>query len=161
VTGIRFEPANIRRSRNVAVSLMRGHARGDPGQSLRQVPPSGARRARQGRASGDAMRRDHGARVDGRGLNKRQLCVARSEGKGHVTVPKGGRLRYVPLTKRLTEALRQARHLRGVRVLCDQLGQSLTQKVVQVRREISTQFADFRRKVGGGGGSRNLFSRKR
>jgi len=46
-------------------------------------------------------------------LNKRQLCVARSEWKGHVTVPKGGRLRYVPLTKRLTEALRQARHLRG------------------------------------------------
>ena len=39
-------------------------------------------------------------------LHKRQLCVARSEWKGHVTVPKGGRLRYVPLTKRLTEALR-------------------------------------------------------
>ena len=65
-------------------------------------------------------------------LNKRQLCVARSEWKGHVTVPKGGRLRYVPLTKRLTEALRQARHLRGARVLCDQQGQPLTQKVVQV-----------------------------
>lgn len=38
-------------------------------------------------------------------LGKRQLCVARSEWKGHVTMPKGGRLRYVPLTKRLTEAL--------------------------------------------------------
>jgi integrase len=36
-------------------------------------------------------------------LNKRQLCVARSEWKGHVNSPKGGRLRYVPLTKRLTE----------------------------------------------------------
>src|SRR5207249_3171585 len=34
-------------------------------------------------------------------LHKRQLCVARSEWKGHVTVPKGGRLRYVPLTRRL------------------------------------------------------------
>ena len=55
-------------------------------------------------------------------LNKRQMCVARSEWKGHVTVPKGGRLRYVPLTKRLTEALRQARHLRGARVLCDKRG---------------------------------------
>jgi integrase len=65
-------------------------------------------------------------------LNKRQLCVARSEWKGHVTAPKGGRLRYVPLTKRLTEALRQARHLRGARVLCDAKGQPLTQKVVQV-----------------------------
>lgn len=61
-------------------------------------------------------------------LNKRQLCVARSEWKGHVTVPKGGRLRYVPLTKRLTEALRQARHLRGARVLCDQQGQPLTHR---------------------------------
>jgi len=65
-------------------------------------------------------------------LAKRQLCVARSEWKGHVTVPKGGRLRYVPLTKRLTEALRQARHLRGARVLCDKQGQPLTQKVIQV-----------------------------
>ena len=44
-------------------------------------------------------------------LNKRQLCVARSDWKGHVTVPKGGRLRYVPLTKRLTEALKEAPHL--------------------------------------------------
>jgi integrase len=65
-------------------------------------------------------------------LAKRQLCVARSEWKGHVTVPKGGRLRYVPLTKRLTEALRQARHLRGARVLSDKQGQALTQKVIQV-----------------------------
>ena len=65
-------------------------------------------------------------------LNKRQLCVARSEWKGHVTVPKGGRLRYVPLTKRLAEALQEARHLRGPRVLCETDGQPLTQKVVQV-----------------------------
>jgi site-specific recombinase XerD len=36
------------------------------------------------------------------------------------------------LTKRLTEALRQARHLRGARVLCDKQGQPLTQKVIQV-----------------------------
>ena len=55
-------------------------------------------------------------------LTKRQLCVARSEWKGHVTVPKGGRLRYVPLTKRLTEALQDARHLRGPRVLCEAEG---------------------------------------
>jgi site-specific recombinase XerD len=47
-------------------------------------------------------------------------------------MPKGGRLRYVPLTKRLAEALRQARHLRGARVLCNDQGQPLTQKVVQV-----------------------------
>src|SRR5712692_6866714 len=33
-------------------------------------------------------------------LGKRQLCVQRSEWRGHVTVPKGGWLRYVPLTAR-------------------------------------------------------------
>ena len=53
---------------------------------------------------------------------KRQLTVARSEWKGHVTMPKGGRLRYVPMTRRLTEALREARHPRGPRVLCDGTG---------------------------------------
>lgn len=63
-------------------------------------------------------------------LAKRQLCVARSEWKGHVTMPKGGRLRYVPLTRRLTAALREHRHLRSTRVLCLEDGSSLTQKVV-------------------------------
>ena len=42
---------------------------------------------------------------------KRQLTVARSEWKGHVTMPKGGRIWYVPMTRRLTETLREARHL--------------------------------------------------
>jgi integrase len=64
-------------------------------------------------------------------LGKRQLCVQRSEWKGHVTVPKGGRLRYVPLTVRLTAALRDHRHLRGARVLCADNGKSLTQRLVQ------------------------------
>lgn len=63
---------------------------------------------------------------------KRQLTVARSEWKGHVTMPKGGRIRYVPLTRRLSEALRVARHLRGQRVLCDSEGKPLTQKIMQV-----------------------------
>jgi integrase len=63
---------------------------------------------------------------------KRQLTVARSDWKGHVTMPKGGRLRYVPMTRRLTEALREAWHLRGPRVLCDGTGKPLTQKVIQV-----------------------------
>ena len=65
-------------------------------------------------------------------LTKRQMTVARSEWKGHVTTPKGGRLRHLPLTRRLGEALRTARHLRGPRVLCDGAGVPLTQKVVQV-----------------------------
>lgn len=65
-------------------------------------------------------------------LTKRQLCVARSEWKGHVTAPKGGRLRYVPLTLRLTKALKEARHLHGARVVCEADGQPLSQKVVEV-----------------------------
>jgi integrase len=65
-------------------------------------------------------------------LRKRQMCVARAEWKGHVTAPKGGRIRHVPLTERLTEALKASRHLRGARVVCDEKGQPLTQKVVQV-----------------------------
>jgi integrase len=69
-------------------------------------------------------------------LGKRQLCVQRSDWKGHVTATKGGRLRYVPLTIRLATALREHRHLRGVRVLCQRDGSPLTQKIVQdwVRR---------------------------
>jgi integrase len=65
-------------------------------------------------------------------LQKRQLCVVQSEWRGHVTIPKGGRLRYVPLTRRLTEALRGARHLRSNRVVRDRNGKSVTQKVLQV-----------------------------
>ena len=63
-------------------------------------------------------------------LGKRQLCVQRSDWKGHVTATKGGRLRYVPLTLRLAAALREHRHLRGARV-CQRDGSPLTQKIVQ------------------------------
>ena len=37
-------------------------------------------------------------------LSKRQLCVQRSDWNGEITSPKSGRLRYVPLTVRLTAA---------------------------------------------------------
>src|SRR5207245_2300519 len=69
-------------------------------------------------------------------LGKRQLCVQRSEWRGHVTVPKGGRLRYVPLTIRLAAALREHRHLRGARVLYHHAGAGLSQDIVgdHVRR---------------------------
>lgn len=69
-------------------------------------------------------------------LAKRQLCVQRAEWRGHVTVPKGGRLRYVPLTTRLATALRDHRHLRAARVLCLRDGSALTQDMVSdhVRR---------------------------
>jgi site-specific recombinase XerD len=53
-----------------------------------------------------------------------------------VTTPKGGRLRYIPLTARLAAALHAHRHLRSDRVLCQDDGSALTQKIVQdhVRR---------------------------
>jgi integrase len=38
-------------------------------------------------------------------LGKRQLCIRRSDWNDQEDVPKGGRLRRVPLTLRLAEAL--------------------------------------------------------
>ena len=64
-------------------------------------------------------------------LTTRQLCVRRSDWEGHITVPKGGRQRYVPLTIRLARALREYRHLNSPRVLCQPDGSPLTRKTVQ------------------------------
>ena len=67
-------------------------------------------------------------------LKRGQLRIRRSEWKGHITTPKGGHPREVPLTRRLTVALSQRRHLRGRRVLMEpRTGASLTQKMVQDR----------------------------
>ena len=66
-------------------------------------------------------------------LSKGQLCVERSEWKGHLTIPKGGRLRYILLTTRLTTALREHRHLRSSRVLCESDGAPLSRQQVQYR----------------------------
>jgi integrase len=59
-------------------------------------------------------------------LSARRLTVQRSEWLGHVTMPKGGRSRQLPLTQRLTAALRGGRHLRSDRVLCLEDGSSIT-----------------------------------
>ena len=59
-------------------------------------------------------------------LAARRLTVERSDWQGHVTVPKGGRSRQLPLTQRLTAALKAARHLRGDRVLCLSDGSPIT-----------------------------------
>ena len=69
-------------------------------------------------------------------FRKRQLCVRRSVWRTHVTAPKSGRLRYVPLTVRLGAALQTHRHLRGTRVLALRDGTPFTPKMVadQVRR---------------------------
>jgi integrase len=62
-------------------------------------------------------------------LGKRQLCVQRSEWRGHVTAPKSG-CGTVPLTARLADALREHRHLRSPRVVCQRDGSTLTQDMV-------------------------------
>ena len=77
-------------------------------------------------------------------VDKRQLCVARSEWCGHVSAPKGGRIRYLPLTRRLAAALKGARHLRGPRVLCDETGKPLTRKMIQVLMRRSARRANVR-----------------
>jgi integrase len=59
-------------------------------------------------------------------LAARRLTVQRSEWLGHVTVPKGGRSRRLPMTQRLTAALKATRHLRSDRVLCLPDGSSIT-----------------------------------
>jgi integrase len=64
-------------------------------------------------------------------LNKRQLCIQRSDWKGHVTSTKSGRLRYVPMTVRLATALQNHRHLRHARVICSDDGGPSRQRLVQ------------------------------
>jgi integrase len=56
----------------------------------------------------------------------RRLTVQRSDWLGHVTVPKGGRSRQLPMTQRLTAALKAGRHLRSDRVLCLTDGSPMT-----------------------------------
>ena len=59
-------------------------------------------------------------------------------GEGTSPVPKGGRLRYVSLTVRLAAALRDHRHLRAPRVVCQRDGAPLTNNMVaeSVRRAV-------------------------
>ena len=50
-------------------------------------------------------------------FKRNAILVSRSEWRGKVTVPKGGRSRRVPMTKLLALVLQKLRHLRGPRVL--------------------------------------------
>lgn len=80
-------------------------------------------------------------------LDKRLLSVYHSDWKGHVTAPKGGRYRRVPLTTRLQTALRINRHLRSERVLCQDDGKPLTQKAVQLWVRRAARIAGVRHGV--------------
>ena len=59
------------------------------------------------------------------------LTVARSVWKAHTTLPKGNRIRRVPLTATLASALRAHRHLQGPRALYRDDGEPITAKVVR------------------------------
>jgi integrase len=65
-------------------------------------------------------------------LRQGVLHIRRSEWKGQVTVPKGGRSRKVPMTERLRAILQELKHLKGARVLYADQGGHATQKVVRV-----------------------------
>jgi integrase len=64
-------------------------------------------------------------------FRKGQMTIQRSIWKGHVTIPKGGRLRYVPMTARLSDGLRSHRHLKSRFVVCTDDGEPLSQRLVQ------------------------------
>jgi integrase len=68
-------------------------------------------------------------------LRRRQLEVRRSEWRGHLTTPKSGRTRLVPLTGALGEALGRYRHLRSSSVVCEDDGQPLTKRVLERKVE--------------------------
>jgi integrase len=77
-------------------------------------------------------------------LEKGQLRIERSEWQGHITTTKGGRLRYVPMTSRLREALRAHRHLRGARVLYRSDGGVLTESALREGVARATRRANLR-----------------
>jgi integrase len=80
-------------------------------------------------------------------LAKRQLCVRQSDWDGQLGPPKSGRLRYVPLTRRLTAALADHRHLRSKRVLCQNDGAPFTRQIVQNRMRLAAKRANVRKGV--------------
>ncbi len=68
-------------------------------------------------------------------LRRRTMHVQRSSWNGHVTLPKGGRTRRLPLTERLAVALQAHRHLKGPRVLYYDDGASPTNKEIRMWME--------------------------
>jgi integrase len=60
-----------------------------------------------------------------------KITVRRSEWRGFVGSPKGGRDRSIPMTTRLAGALRAHRHLRSERVFCQADGTSVTRSAVE------------------------------
>jgi integrase len=57
-----------------------------------------------------------------------RIWVRHSDHRGQLTTPKNGKTRFVGMTQRLGAALRQHRHLRSARVLCQDNGQPLSRQ---------------------------------
>jgi integrase len=85
-------------------------------------------------------------------LGNRQLCIRRSDWNGQVTTPKGGRLRHVPMTRRLAAALSDHRHLRSARVLCQDNTEPFTRQIVQTRAMRAARKAGLLHCASGKGG---------
>jgi len=73
-----------------------------------------------------------------------QIAVERSAWKGQIGLQKGGRIRFVPMTRRLAAALHQHRHQRGPRVMYQEDGNPMTEKVVQNLVGRAARGADLR-----------------
>ena len=71
------------------------------------------------------------------------IVVERTLWQGHVTSPKGGRARTVPMTKRLAAALQELRHLRGARVFYGDDGEPITEGTVNEWMEPVLKRAGF------------------
>lgn len=73
-----------------------------------------------------------------------KITVRRSEWRGIVGSPKGGRERQIPMTVRLAAALRAHRHLRGERVFCQDDGSSFTHGIVEAAIRFARKRAGLR-----------------
>lgn len=73
-----------------------------------------------------------------------KLMVARTEYRGMLGSPKGGRMRSVPLTGRLRDALKAIRHLKGAVVFCHDDGSRWTRDQMDTWLERATKRAGLR-----------------
>lgn len=64
-------------------------------------------------------------------FRRRQISVARNIVRGVEGLPKGGKIKRVPMTELLAETLKEHRHLRSERVLCQEDGTPLTPKMIR------------------------------
>lgn len=78
-------------------------------------------------------------------LKRGLLKVQRAVYGAHVTLPKGGRPRVVPMTERLQRALADHRHLRGERVLYQDDGQAAEKWSLKWLLDVAERRAGLRR----------------